>query len=80
LAKAPDFAAYQQAMARHGEHPVRVEMTVLHLTLRHPAFPASIRTYVESWVAEAITSLGCTGPVLEQVLAAGNDPTQDVRP
>lgn len=87
MPESPDFAAYHAAMTAHAEHPVRVEMSVMQLTmllsalqlaLRHPHFPASIRQWVEPWVEEAITNLGRLDPALETTLRAGNDPTQDV--
>ena len=83
----PDEAAYAAAMLEHGDHPVRVDMSVLQLTmlvsslqlaLRHPSYPEGMRPYVEEFLAGATQNLTRLSPVLGAVMEAGNDPTQDV--
>jgi hypothetical protein len=83
----PDKAAYAEAMREYGVHPIRVEMTVVQLTmilstlqlaLRHPRYPEAMRPYVAEFLEGAIEHLTHLSPVIGEVMAAGNDPTHDV--
>jgi len=87
MSETPSFEQYEAAIAQHGAHPIKVEMSVvqvtfvisaLQLALRHPQFPAALRSSLTDFIQGAIEGLEGLSPTISKAMQAGNDLTQDV--
>jgi hypothetical protein len=85
----PSARAFEVEIHMHGADPVLLSTTIadllqiisaLQLALRHPELPPGIATAVQAFISAPLAQIETKSPIIADVIRAGNDPAQDIRP